>query len=134
MNNGPRIEYLREAGTHRVKVIKTEKKKSKNGNDMLVVTFADVKSREINAYYVATNRFGLEALSELKDSLELPQTAKGPDMIGRACLIVVGFQDPNKTGGKLFTQVEKSMPLDADEEEEFEDEDPPPPTDDDLPF
>lgn len=103
-------EYLREAGTFDVKVIGISKKPSKAGNPMLTVTFADDKAREINAYFVV-NKMGLEKLASLKDALGLPQTAKGEEFIGRECSAVIGFQDPNKTGGKLYTEIKEYLTI-----------------------
>lgn len=106
-------KFIREPGLYAVKVLRAEKTKSKAGNAMLVVTFVDKKDREIRAYFVATNQWGLKALSDFKAAMGLPDTAKSEQFVGRELRISVVFQDPNKTGGKVFTNVAGYLPLES---------------------
>jgi hypothetical protein len=123
--------FLREPGQHRVRVVAFERKKSKAGNPMLTVDFEDQSGRQVRGYYVANNKWGLAALKELKASLGLADTAKAEEFVGRFCLVVLSFQDPNKTDGKIYTQIDKTMPIPS----AYQDEEIPPPIEDEsLPF
>jgi hypothetical protein len=122
--------YLREAGTFDVTIVKTEVRTSKKGNPMLVVTFQDPSGRLIDDYFV-NNEFGLKDLSKMKAAIGVADTAKAAEFSQKKLRIVVGFQDPNKTGGKIFTEVKEFLPP-FSEEAAWDVE--PPSTDEDLPF
>jgi hypothetical protein len=88
-------EYIKTNGHYTALVIGTEAKKSKKGDDMLVVTFKEIGGNggEINGYYVPKYEFMAKRLAELKTALGVGPMAKKDDMLGKKCVIGVRQQE-----------------------------------------
>lgn len=89
------MEYLKEPGTYEALIINAEAKKSKAGDDMLVITFKQIGGNggEINGYFVPKFKFMAERLAELKLSVGVGPMAKKDELLGKKLIIGVRIQE-----------------------------------------
>lgn len=98
------VNRIDKAGDYKVKVSKFEEKKSKKGEDMLVVTFMTADEKRIDGYYLKGKPWAIEDVKALKVAAGLSPTAPIGQIFGAELGIAVVAGKP-KEDGSVFMQI-----------------------------